>query len=127
MARRICLVESVIMSSLVHSMMSYRWPGSLLKDIDKVMRNFIWSGNIHKRGSIHVAWSHCCAPKIEWGLGLRSVVIMNEAYLFLLAWDIISSSSLGFNLLRSRFLDSNSMPRQQYIRSSIFTIIFFFF
>lgn len=39
MAGRICLVESVIMGSFVHSMMSYRWPGALLKDMEVAIRN----------------------------------------------------------------------------------------
>ena len=38
MAGRLCLVESVIMSSFVHSMMVSRWPGTLLKDLDAAIR-----------------------------------------------------------------------------------------
>ncbi|KAL8510795.1 hypothetical protein ACS0TY_017570 [Phlomoides rotata] len=45
LANRACLVNSVIVSSLVHSMMIYRWPRPLLNKIDRVMRNFIWTGS----------------------------------------------------------------------------------
>ncbi|KAL8516739.1 hypothetical protein ACS0TY_015123 [Phlomoides rotata] len=47
---RACLVNSVIVSSLVHSMMIYTWPRSLLNKIDKAMRNFIWTGSTEKKG-----------------------------------------------------------------------------
>lgn len=46
MAGRICLVNSVIVSSLTHSMMVYRWPRKLLKRVDRAMRNFVWNGDI---------------------------------------------------------------------------------
>lgn len=46
MAGRICLVRLVIQSSIIHSMLVYKWPASLLHDIDKACRNFIWTGSI---------------------------------------------------------------------------------
>ncbi|KAL8465119.1 hypothetical protein ACS0TY_034572 [Phlomoides rotata] len=46
LAGRKCLINSVIVASLVHSMMVYRWPRSLLKKVDTAMRNFLWKGNI---------------------------------------------------------------------------------
>lgn len=38
MARRLCLVQSMVLSSLTHSMMIYRWPQSLLKVIDTAVK-----------------------------------------------------------------------------------------
>lgn len=48
LAGRVCLINSVIASSLTHSMMVYRWPRALLKTIDVAMRNFLWNGDISK-------------------------------------------------------------------------------
>lgn len=79
MVGRVCLVDSVIASSLVHSMMIYKWPSSLLKDIEAAMRNFIWTGDIRKRGFTSVAWARVCSPKEEGGLGLRSISTANRA------------------------------------------------
>ncbi|KAL8527709.1 hypothetical protein ACS0TY_005524 [Phlomoides rotata] len=81
LAGRACLVNSVIVSSLVHSMMIYKWPRSLLNKIDKAMRNFIWMGSIEKKGSCMVNWAKVCAPKEEGGLGIRSIETANEAFL----------------------------------------------
>ncbi|KAL8495044.1 hypothetical protein ACS0TY_019266 [Phlomoides rotata] len=44
LAGRACLINSVIVSSLVHSMMIYRWPKSLLNKVDRAMRNFSLDG-----------------------------------------------------------------------------------
>lgn len=43
LAGSICLVNSVITDSLVHTMMVYKWP-SMLKSIQTAMRNFIGLG-----------------------------------------------------------------------------------
>ncbi|XP_057779759.1 uncharacterized protein LOC130998351 [Salvia miltiorrhiza] len=69
MAGRLCLVKSVIQSSITHSMMVYKWPRSLLKDLDEKCRNFIWTGDVRKTPSCSVSWSRVCAIKEEGGLG----------------------------------------------------------
>lgn len=46
LAGRLCLINSVVTSSLTHSMMVYRWLRKLLKSVDTTMRNFLWNGNI---------------------------------------------------------------------------------
>ncbi|KAL8513125.1 hypothetical protein ACS0TY_019345 [Phlomoides rotata] len=62
LAGRACLINSVIVSSLVHSMMIYRWPRSLLNKVDKPMRNFLWTGSTEKIGFCTVNWTKVCAP-----------------------------------------------------------------
>ncbi|KAL8555719.1 hypothetical protein ACS0TY_003509 [Phlomoides rotata] len=41
LAGRKCFINSVIAASLVHSMMVYFWPRTLLKKIKTAMRNFL--------------------------------------------------------------------------------------
>ncbi|KAL8488043.1 hypothetical protein ACS0TY_024353 [Phlomoides rotata] len=38
-----CMINFVIAASLVHSMMVYYWPRTLLKKIENAMRNFLWT------------------------------------------------------------------------------------
>ena len=71
LAGRVCLVESVIKGVFVHSMMVYMWPKDLIRHLDRLMRNFVWTGDINKRGSVPVRWSRCCRPKCEGGLGIK--------------------------------------------------------
>lgn len=119
MAGRICLVESLILGSLVHSMMVYRWPGSLLKELDSAIRNFLWTGDVSQRGNVMVAWSRCCAPKSKGGLGMKSLVTMKKAYLLRFTWDFLTKDSEFFSFIRGRYLENFLLPRVRYISSSI--------
>lgn len=118
MAGRVCLVKSVIMSSLVYSMMVYKWQVSLMRKLEAAMRNFIWSGDIMKKGSVTVSWIRCCTP-VEGGLNLRSIQSMNEAFLIRLAWDIHCNNVPFADLFRRRFLKSHGCPKSSYFKSSI--------
>jgi hypothetical protein len=55
-AGRVQLVKSVVQSMLLHCLTIYSWPIKLLKDLEKWMRNFIWSGEINKRKLVTVSW-----------------------------------------------------------------------
>lgn len=41
LAGRHCLINSVISSSLVHSIMVYKWPRPLLKKVESSIQNFL--------------------------------------------------------------------------------------
>lgn len=57
---------------LTHSFHVYKWPQSLLQDLECWVRNFIWSGDIDSRKCVTVAWHNVCKPFDKGGLGLRS-------------------------------------------------------
>ncbi|XP_019450653.1 PREDICTED: uncharacterized protein LOC109352923 [Lupinus angustifolius] len=115
---RVELVKSIIHSMLVFSFHVYLWPSSLLKLIDKSMRNFIWSGDISTRKLVTVAWHKICTPTIEGGLGLRSISDLNQASLLKLAWGMRSSSQDWALFYRSRFYRA-SRKHASYVKSSI--------
>ncbi|KAL8472997.1 hypothetical protein ACS0TY_030000 [Phlomoides rotata] len=123
MACQACLVNSVIMSSLVHSMMIYKWPRSLLHKIDKAMRNFIWTGSTERTGFCTVQWSKVCAPKQEGGLGICNIKTANDAFLQWLAWHIINGVEPSKSFVRARFFRSKR-SRTQYITSSVWRGVF---
>ncbi|KEH17145.1 hypothetical protein MTR_0039s0090 [Medicago truncatula] len=52
---------------------------SLIKDLEKSIRNFIWSGSIDKRKLVTVAWKKICKPTAQGGLGIRSLQKLNQA------------------------------------------------
>jgi hypothetical protein len=61
-AGRVQLVRSVIQSMLIYSISLYSWSVSLLKDIEKSVRNFIWSGDIDRRKLVTISWKKICRP-----------------------------------------------------------------
>ena len=101
LAGRVCLVESVIKGAFVHSMMVYMWPKELIRMLDMSMRNFIWTGDIGRRGSVPVNWARCCRPKCEGGLGIKSMEVMNEALVAKFTWRILTSQDKIARLLHS--------------------------
>lgn len=94
------------------------WPISLLKSLDRSIRNFIWSGNASQRKLVTVSWQKMCSPSSAGGVGLRSLRSINEAALLKLAWNVLSSQGHWSLLLRSRFLRYNK-PIGHYAKSSI--------
>lgn len=52
--RDLCLLQSVIFGSTVHSMKIYKWPRSLIKEVELAMRNFLWIGVTTSRSSTTV-------------------------------------------------------------------------
>ncbi|KAL2340689.1 hypothetical protein Fmac_008629 [Flemingia macrophylla] len=55
MMGRVQLVNSVILGKLLYSLQTYAWPAMAIKDLEKVLRNFIWTGEYDKRKYITVA------------------------------------------------------------------------
>ncbi|KAL8523955.1 hypothetical protein ACS0TY_013785 [Phlomoides rotata] len=112
LAFRKCMINSIIAASLVHSMMVYYWPRSLLKKIKGAMCNFLWSGDISKKtNSCTVSWSRCFSPINEGGLGIRSLRLANDSFVCKLAWDILCNNSSAFSLIHRRYLTTRGRPK----------------
>jgi hypothetical protein len=103
-AGRVQLVKSVIQSMLVYSISIYSWPMSLLKDLERWIKNFIWSGDISQRKLVIVAWKKVCRPYDQGGLGIRSLIVLNESTNLKLCWDMFTSNEHWAILLRSRVI-----------------------
>lgn len=56
-ACRLCLIKVVIGSIFVHSMRVYMWPIALLKMVERVMHNFLWTGCTPDKGKENVTLS----------------------------------------------------------------------
>jgi hypothetical protein len=121
-AGRVQLVRSVVQSMLIYSISIYSWPESLLKDIEKSMRNFIWSGDIEKRKLVTVSWKNLCKPFHKGGLSIRSLSKLNKAANLKLCWSLMNSQSSWARLLKDRVF-RNNRPIQHHIFSSIWSSV----
>ncbi|WJX14219.1 hypothetical protein P8452_04514 [Trifolium repens] len=121
-AGRVQLVRSVIQSMLTYSISIYSWPVSLIKNIEKCIRNFIWSGEIDKRKLVTTAWKKVCRPFSQGGLNLRSLNTLNKASNLKLCWTLLHSQSSWAKLLRDRVIRRRK-PIQYHIFSSIWSSI----
>ena len=112
-------MQSVIQAMLIHSLMIYQWPCSLLKQMSGWIRNFIWTGSCDTRKMICISWHHVCAPKEFGGLGIRDLSLLNRAALLKTSWNILTSSSIWCKFLKGRFQLSSYNWSQTYSKSSI--------
>ncbi|CAJ2637186.1 unnamed protein product [Trifolium pratense] len=119
-AGRIQLVKSVIHSMLVYSITTYSWPISLIKMLERYMRNFIWSGDLLVRKLVTVSWNKMCSPIDEGGLGIRSLSNLNKASNLKLFWELFNSDNQWANLLRSRVVRKNGFIKH-HIYSSLWS------
>jgi hypothetical protein len=122
MAGRMQLLISVIQGMMVHTISIYSWPSSLIKNIEKWMRNFLWSGDVNKRKLVTVAWHKVCTPFLEGGLGIRSLSKLNEAANLKTCWELLQSDMQWAKFLRSRIL-KGPIPISYHISSSIWSSV----
>ncbi|XP_052627262.1 uncharacterized protein LOC128133760 [Lactuca sativa] len=107
-AGRLQLISSILFSLPVYWASSMLIPISTIKEIEKMMKNFLWNHDETKKGRAKVAWSSICKPVNKGGLGLRSLRVWNKAILSKRIWLIISEADsiwvkwTKINLLKGR-------------------------
>uniref|UniRef100_A0A5B6YUZ1 Reverse transcriptase domain-containing protein n=1 Tax=Davidia involucrata TaxID=16924 RepID=A0A5B6YUZ1_DAVIN len=89
-AGRLQLVSSVLYSVQIYWSSIFVLPKSVLKSIERVMRNYLWSGVEMKSTKAKVAWKDICKPKKEGGLGLKDLAEWNRAVMTKQIWDLCS-------------------------------------
>nr|XP_043629984.1 uncharacterized protein LOC122601285 [Erigeron canadensis] len=66
---------------LIERATMFMLPEGVIKEIEQVLRNFLWSQGSLQKGKSKVAWDVVCFPKNEGGLGIRSLHDFNIALL----------------------------------------------
>ncbi|KAK3189490.1 hypothetical protein Dsin_029051 [Dipteronia sinensis] len=119
LAGRATLIKLVITDSFVHSFMIYKWSSSLLRLVNRKLRNFLWTGSYEETKLIQVAWDRCCKPYSQGGLGLKDLGLLNDSLLKKLTWKFMTSQSFAFSILRERYLTQLQKSHDGYVTSSI--------
>ncbi|GAB2303754.1 hypothetical protein Dimus_038957 [Dionaea muscipula] len=87
-AGRLQLIKSVLLSLHVYWAQIFLIPTSVIKEIERLCRGFLWAGaDLHQRRAL-VAWDKICQPKLHGGLGIKQLSSWNKALLCKLLWDI---------------------------------------
>lgn len=84
------LINTVLSSMHVYWASIFIIPIAVIKDIEKLLRGFLWSQGDLKPGKAKVAWKSICLPKSEGGLGIRRLKEWNKDPLANHIWKILS-------------------------------------
>jgi len=64
-------------------------PQSILKEVDKICRAFLWGCNAEKKKIALVSWEKICLPKRKGGLNVKDSSNWNIASVGQLLWQIV--------------------------------------
>uniref|UniRef100_A0A5B7BNK9 Reverse transcriptase domain-containing protein n=2 Tax=Davidia involucrata TaxID=16924 RepID=A0A5B7BNK9_DAVIN len=90
-AGRLQLILSILYSIQVYWSSLFILPKGVLKEIERMMSNFLWSRSDLKSNKNKVAWAALCTPKNEGGLGIKRLVDWNKASMLRHIWSICTS------------------------------------
>lgn len=85
---RVILVKFVLNSLPIYNMSIHRWPKRVIKECERIIRNFLWTGDPSQRKQIVLKWNKVCSPIKEGGLGIRRLEVINKALLMKLVSKI---------------------------------------
>lgn len=76
---RVQLIQSVVQALPIYHCMLQVAPMWFLKGLDSLASQFLWTCNLSSSKWILVNWDLVCSPKQLGGLGLRQVILFEEA------------------------------------------------
>ncbi|GJS52904.1 RNA-directed DNA polymerase, eukaryota, reverse transcriptase zinc-binding domain protein [Tanacetum coccineum] len=88
-AGRIQLIASLLSTMQSYWASVYMIPKTVMYELEKLLRRFMWNSGESAKGKAKVAWSTMCKPKDQRGLGFKSLHKWNEVLLVSQLWKII--------------------------------------
>ncbi|XP_026428416.1 uncharacterized protein LOC113324313 [Papaver somniferum] len=116
---RLTLVKFVLCSMPIYTMPVYKWPKSVIQVCERIIRNFLWSGDPAVKKLVNVKWDTVNAPVEEGGLGLRRLEAMNKALLMKLLRNIETEDEEWTNFMIAKFKNKKGEWIEYYKQSSI--------
>ncbi|GJT02376.1 hypothetical protein Tco_0823545 [Tanacetum coccineum] len=78
---RLLLIAYILESIYVYWATVFLLPKTVIKDINKLLKGFLWCNGEMTRGKAKVAWKIICRLKDKGGLGLKVLDVWNKALL----------------------------------------------
>ncbi|KAJ9557048.1 hypothetical protein OSB04_011662 [Centaurea solstitialis] len=123
------LIISVLHSLQLYWMAIFCFPAAVLLEIERVIRDFLWSNGESSKGRNRVAWSDVCTPLRAGGLGFKNLAVWNKALLAKHVWNLASKrESLWVSwvnqtaLRNSHFWAARKSSRWSWVLSKIMVL-----
>ncbi|GJY16874.1 RNA-directed DNA polymerase, eukaryota, reverse transcriptase zinc-binding domain protein [Tanacetum coccineum] len=114
-AGRILLISAVLESTSVYWASVFKLPKTVIKEINGILKRFLWSNGDSAKGKAKVAWKHVCKPKEYGSLGLKDLENWNDALLTKHLWNIASKKdSLWVKWVHIKRLKDKNIWNVQY-------------
>lgn len=84
----------MLQSLSIYNLAAIDPPKTILNIINAICANFLWGEGEDGHKYHLIAWSKCCLPIQEGGLGIRSMRDLNVAFSMKLWWLVRTSNSL---------------------------------
>ena len=100
---RLTLIEAVLSAIPTYFLSLFRMSSRVTKDIEKIMRNFLWKGVDGDGGDHLVSWKMVTRAKIKGGLGIGRLKEKNKVLLFKWLWRFpLEQGSIWTKVIISR-------------------------
>lgn len=86
---RLVLIQSVTSTIPFYYMQTVKLPAGIIREIEKLNRDFLWGDTQDKRQHHPISWKVICSPKDEGGLGLKQLNLVNQALMVKLGWRMV--------------------------------------
>ncbi|GJX56334.1 probable L-cysteine desulfhydrase, chloroplastic [Tanacetum coccineum] len=90
-AGRVQLIAYVLSSMHIYWALVFLFPKTTVKDIERVLKGFLWNQGDVVRGKAKIAWKTICKPKMKGGLGFKDLGSRNEVLLTKHIWNIAAN------------------------------------
>ena len=101
---RLTLIQSTLSSLPIYCLSLFRLSVSICSRLEKIQREFMWSGGSLVKKTHLVNWKTVCTEKKKGGLGLRRFSILNKALLCKWCWRFANErDSLWRKVIRCKF------------------------
>ena len=103
-AGRLTLIQSTLSSLPSYCLSLFRMSVSICSRLEKIQREFLWSGGSLVKKIHLVNWKTVCTEKKKGGLGLRRFSILNKALMCKWCWRFANERDcLWRKVIRSKF------------------------
>ncbi|XP_026419779.1 uncharacterized protein LOC113315735 [Papaver somniferum] len=97
----------------------YKWPKKVVHACERIIRNYLWSGNAEDKKCITLKWDKVCTSTEEGGLGIRKLEDLNKALLMKFLWKMLHSNDEWAKFFLAKYTDRNGNWISFYKRSFV--------